>query len=305
MKVCSKCKIEKDETCFSKRPDRKSGFSSHCKQCLNFESLRYSKEGRKYIVPPFDDLTGKHFNNLTVLEKTDRRSSTSILWKCLCDCGNITFVRGTSLKSGAIKSCGCLQSKLLSKPLDMTILYGRLSIIEKSSIRSPGDGSIQYRCLCECGNEILVPSCRLRSGSVKSCGCLLKENGILSQKRNIKLYRLSKGKDPNLSMSSATALLRSSLYLSGIKEKVKLRDGNKCVLCASVLSLQVHHIIPLSKNSDLNLNMDNLVTLCKICHVTKAHKDSWVNVDPDIQTELLLYIQKITETIGVGSKHGS
>lgn len=30
-------------------------------------------------------------------------------WKCLCDCGNYTIVRGSNLKNGAVKSCGCLQ----------------------------------------------------------------------------------------------------------------------------------------------------------------------------------------------------
>lgn len=28
-------------------------------------------------------------------------------WKCKCDCGNITYVDGTMLRSGNTKSCGC------------------------------------------------------------------------------------------------------------------------------------------------------------------------------------------------------
>lgn len=56
------------------------------------------------------ELTGKKFNNLTVIgfnsvikEKTH--------WDCICDCGNKTVVGGYDLKSGNTKSCGCIQAK--------------------------------------------------------------------------------------------------------------------------------------------------------------------------------------------------
>ena len=47
---------------------------------------------------------------LTVLAKTDKivrhGQSQSALWKCRCDCGNITLVRLDSLTSGSTQSCG-------------------------------------------------------------------------------------------------------------------------------------------------------------------------------------------------------
>lgn len=51
-------------------------------------------------------LTGKRFGRLVVREyaKTSRRHA---YWRCLCDCGKETVVRGTSLTSGRTKSCGC------------------------------------------------------------------------------------------------------------------------------------------------------------------------------------------------------
>lgn len=56
---------------------------------------------------------GKRYGRLTVLEKTEetvRHGSTrSPLWRCRCDCGNITLVRLDSLTSGNIKSCGCME----------------------------------------------------------------------------------------------------------------------------------------------------------------------------------------------------
>ena len=57
------------------------------------------------------DLTGQRFSKLTVIEKTNMRKHGYVVWKCKCDCGNITYVDSSSLKSGNNKSCGCLKKK--------------------------------------------------------------------------------------------------------------------------------------------------------------------------------------------------
>ena len=55
------------------------------------------------------DETGNKYGSLTVLYKTkDKNNRTA--WMCKCDCGNITYVKGIALRSGQIKSCGCLKS---------------------------------------------------------------------------------------------------------------------------------------------------------------------------------------------------
>lgn len=61
------------------------------------------------------DLINKKFNRLTIIEKTNQRKSRSIIWKCSCECGNITYVSSTNLVKGYIKSCGCYQKELASK----------------------------------------------------------------------------------------------------------------------------------------------------------------------------------------------
>lgn len=55
----------------------------------------------------FQDLTGQHFGKLTVLGIGERKKG-NILWNCLCECGNDKHIRGSDLKKGAVKSCGCL-----------------------------------------------------------------------------------------------------------------------------------------------------------------------------------------------------
>lgn len=53
------------------------------------------------------DICGKKFGKLTVLERhiSDDRKT---LWLCKCECGNSVVVRGDHLKSGRVKSCGCI-----------------------------------------------------------------------------------------------------------------------------------------------------------------------------------------------------
>ena len=54
------------------------------------------------------DLTGKKFNQLTVIRRAKNARPGIVQWECICDCGNKTIVRGSNLKNGSVKSCGCL-----------------------------------------------------------------------------------------------------------------------------------------------------------------------------------------------------
>lgn len=60
-----------------------------------------------------EDVKGKKFGRLTVLEMTDNRTkhNYSVIWKCLCECGNTTFVSVSDLKKGAVSSCGCYRKE--------------------------------------------------------------------------------------------------------------------------------------------------------------------------------------------------
>lgn len=55
-----------------------------------------------------EDLKDKEFGNLKVIKKTDKKDSNgSIIWHCLCKCGNYTDVSANNLKKGRVVSCGC------------------------------------------------------------------------------------------------------------------------------------------------------------------------------------------------------
>ena len=63
----------------------------------------------------FKDITGQRFGRLIATEKSHKTKDKNWWWKCLCDCGNKVTIRGTSLRSGASRSCGCYKNELSKK----------------------------------------------------------------------------------------------------------------------------------------------------------------------------------------------
>lgn len=55
------------------------------------------------------NLVGQKFGKLIVLEDSGQRDGSEIKWKCQCDCGNICYVVGSSLRDHVTKSCGCIR----------------------------------------------------------------------------------------------------------------------------------------------------------------------------------------------------
>ena len=60
------------------------------------------------------DLTGVRFGRLVVSGFAFKNTQGSH-WSCFCDCGAESVVRGSHLKSGATKSCGCLHAEIAAK----------------------------------------------------------------------------------------------------------------------------------------------------------------------------------------------
>lgn len=72
----------------------------------------------------FKDLTGQRFGKLTVLNLEKKEKGITI-WKCQCDCGNITHVTLGHLRSGDTKSCGCLRHRKKQDAITKDKLYTR------------------------------------------------------------------------------------------------------------------------------------------------------------------------------------
>lgn len=120
------------------------------------------------------NLTGQKFGRLTA--RTSYKSGRYIYWKCYCDCGNSHCVRQDALIAGQVKSCGCLSTGRKSKDYSGQ-KFGLLTVIKRDSkYRTNGNNRWMLLCRCDCGNETIVRTDSLLSGTTKSCGCLLKEN---------------------------------------------------------------------------------------------------------------------------------
>ena len=59
-------------------------------------------------MPTFIDLKGQRFGRWTVLYRAPDRRRGYPEWHCRCDCGNEKALRANILRSGASRSCGCL-----------------------------------------------------------------------------------------------------------------------------------------------------------------------------------------------------
>ena len=120
-----------------------------------------------------DDLIGRVFNRLTVLEKSDKICATGSMWVCQCKCGNIITVSRNHLVTGHTNSCGCFRkdqtSLANSAKIPTGTHFGKLTVIKEAYKKNL---QTYWECKCECGNVVYVPTAKLNSGHTQSCGCL-------------------------------------------------------------------------------------------------------------------------------------
>lgn len=66
--------------------------------------------------------------------------------------------------------------------------FGRLTVVEQAEdyVKPNGEHYSRWRCVCDCpeNNEVVVTGSHLKSGDVKSCGCLAKDVATSRGKRN-------------------------------------------------------------------------------------------------------------------------
>ena len=70
---------------------------------------------RTELGPQAQDITGMQYGRLRVIHPVRRPNGGKLEWLALCDCGRYTIQRGTDLRRGLSRSCGCLQRELTSR----------------------------------------------------------------------------------------------------------------------------------------------------------------------------------------------
>lgn len=74
---------------------------------------------KKHDIPIYGgkvNLLGEKFSNLLVINRSGSIKN-KMTWECMCDCGNLCYVRTSDLTSGKQKSCGCIKKEVSIKNL--------------------------------------------------------------------------------------------------------------------------------------------------------------------------------------------
>lgn len=145
-----------------------------------------------YIMTGYPaDITGLRFGRLTVVGRADSKH-----WQVLCDCGEKRVTQKSNLTHGANKSCGCLRREralTMKKTADITgETFGMLTVLRRAERSGPG--AAKWLCRCQCGVEKVVIGHHMKTGSTKSCGCLLRgprpRNSKFEAKPGTTIYRM-------------------------------------------------------------------------------------------------------------------
>ena len=164
-------------------------------ECGNVINVTTSqlKRGQKSCgcISTRDDLTGRKYNNLTVLYAVDDyvspKGAHMSRWHCKCDCGNEVDVLGMSLKDGSTKSCGCISNynhgishKRVYPEEVIGNRYGYLIVKECKEYKGKISNA-KFLCKCDCGKEKIITYGALIKNEKISCGC--KDNKKVPHKR--------------------------------------------------------------------------------------------------------------------------
>lgn len=162
------------------------------------------------------NLIGKRFGKLVVLEKSENRRRGHTLWICQCDCGNTCEKPTGELNGGTATSCGCSWRQPAVHEGDR---FGRLTAIRPTEKRSAK--AVIWECLCDCGETVFVRTTSLTSGHTISCGCVKRELDEEKDFREILAYtdntciEFAKGISKNRSNTSPDTGVRGVILKDG------------------------------------------------------------------------------------------
>lgn len=216
------------------------------------------------------DISNQRFGRLLAAYPTPKRRQGSVMWSCKCSCGNNIDVPVNALRSGNTTSCGCLRSDTLAKMCTKDLIgerFGRLEVLSATPERHYK--KVIWKCICECGNIVNVPTNSLTTGNTKSCGCLRIDTTRKLHTTHGLSHTLEYGRAKTMKCIALKVGARIGNFTSeDIKNKME-EWGNTCIYCGDLYE-QADHLIPLSRGGPHSL--DNLVPSCSFCNQSKHNK---------------------------------
>lgn len=120
-------------------------------------------------------LLGQTFGDLTVMERSGKRTQMGAYWLCRCSCGGTCEATASELVTGCKTHCGCKTKKNYAFADITGQRFGRLTAQFPTEKRDD-KGSVIWHCRCDCGNEVEVCYNSLMYANQVSCGCKKREH---------------------------------------------------------------------------------------------------------------------------------
>jgi hypothetical protein len=203
-------------------------------------------------------LEGKRFGKLLVIKEVEERVGGSVKWECACDCGKKVFPNTSRLLKSGVISCGqCTKNDLVNKK------FGRLTVI-KFLNKIKGTDKV-WLCKCDCGNDVEVKSSLLKSGGVRSCGCLriiYTDETDVTKKYIFNRYKGSakrKGRKFELSFENFLILISNKCYYCGAEPNNLSVRGRSSYKYNGIDRV----------NNELGYIDSNCVSCCSFCNMAK------------------------------------
>lgn len=228
------------------------------------------------------DLSNQIFGHVEAIRPTDSRYRGSIIWECICDCGNKCRWSAKELKEKTdSRSCGCVNP--WAKDLKGQV-FGKLEVLEITEERrrhgKNGNESVVWKCKCHgCGNEVNLSSRTLLINDARSCGCQVASNLTpksehskdvlqLNQKKaafnsvfvSYKKHARTKGVSWELTRDEAYKLFKSNCHYCGIEPVNHKWKGYKEGFIYSGLD---------AVDNTKGYYIGNVVSCCKKCNEVK------------------------------------
>lgn len=231
------------------------------------------------------DETGNQYGFITVLGKSDVYHDGKAYWKCKCEaCGEIFETMGVTLRNQGIKACKPCTMRMMGKSkrtVSIGSRYGKLTVLDIYDANTTENPSKSYKCkcICDCGNTIMVRGAALSNGNTKSCGCMLFSYEAL-KKSSAKKRRIPIEDWDGFAYDTDDKYVRMSQDYKSWRLSVLKRDNWICKKCNSKISsinhAQVHHLDSFADFPDKRYDVDNGITLCSKCHAVR-YKGSFHN----------------------------
>lgn len=251
------------------------------------------------------DWAGQKFNRLTFIKPVDKKDGREpgVIWELFCGCGKTTYAKPSRVARGHTKSCGCLKKDAVKK----NVLTGqkdragqkfnKLTFVKSTDKKI--ERNIVWELLCDCGNIIYKISSVVVNGSIKSCGCLVKEisgsNGTASRTyhpiiSSARVVWQGEYKDGNIDFDTFYNLSQMPCHYCGVLHSNswnKGKGGGKKQASQYQLEEGTFKYNGLDRvDNSIGHMKHNVVPCCRICNWMKMHLS---------EEEFLTHVERISQ----------